>query len=787
MFKILDRYLVREILLPFVLVLIGLTFALEMPPILQTGEKFIEKGVQWQIVAQVLLTLLPQALGVTIPMALLLGILVGFGRVSADREFVALQACGVSVFRILRPLGVLALLCTGATAYVMIVALPNANQRFREITFNVVASQAEGDVKPRVFYDSFPNQVLYVRDTPQTGGWRDVFLADSTHPNETDVYFAKRGRLLIDRSKHTVQLELEDGTQHTTYSLEPDKADVSSFERLVLKMDAEAVFPRMQVIKGDNEKTIAELRATIAANAAHGSPSYAQFFTIQQKFAIPAACLVLAMIGLGLGVTNRKEGKLAGFVLGIAVLFVYYVLLFASRGLALGGRLSPSLAPWIANVLLGVAGIALVLWRAGSGDQPIRISIPTFWRPREAATAHSLNRRTTPRRGVVLVVRIPHIDWPRPRLLDLYVARLYLVVFMLSFAALIGVFYISTFIDLADKLYRGSATPRLLARFFYWQTPQYVFYIIPLSALVAALVTIGLLTKNSELVVMRACGISLYRSAVPVLAFGLLFSGVLFALQELVLADWNEHARRLEGTIRGWPAQTFGASRRWILGRSGDIYHYDFFDPRTNRFVRFTMFRADPAAWRLDGLTYADSVALERRAGADGLPSFTWIAHKGWDREFSTTTRRNAVRTSVEYKPFDERQLSLEPPSYFKSDEPDADRMTYAQLKNYVALLQASGSLNVVPYLVRLQRKIAFPFVSLVMTLLAVPFAVTTGRRGAMYGVGAGLVFALIYWTALSIFGALGGGGWISPLLAAWAPNILFGAAAIYLLLTVRT
>src|SRR5919204_5756640 len=732
MFKILDRYLVREILLPFALVLIGLTFALEMPPILQQGEKLIEKGVQWQIVVQVLLTLLPQALGITIPMSLLLGILVGFGRVSADREFVALQACGVSVFRILRPVGVFALGCTGATAYVMIVALPNANQRFREITFNVVASQAEGDVKPRVFYDAFPNQVLYVRDIPQSGRWRDVFLADSTHPNETDVYFAKRGRLLIDRTKHVVQLVLEDGTQHTTYTAEPDKADVSSFERLLLKMDAEAVFPRLQVIKGDNEKTIAELRATIAENTAHGFPSHAQFFTIQQKFAIPAACLVLAMIGLGLGVTNRKEGKLAGFVLGIGVLFVYYVLLFASRGLALGGRFPPTLAPWMANVLLGVAGVALVMWRAGSGDQPIRIAIPSFWRRRDAAATASTNGRAAARpRGVVLVIRVPHINWPRPRLLDLYVARLYLVVFMVSFAALIGVFYISTFIDLADKLYRGSATPRLVARFFYWQTPQYVYYIIPLSTLVAALVTIGLLTKNSELIVMRACGISLYRSAVPVPLFGLLFSGVLFALQELVLAEWNEHARRLEGTIRGWPAQTFGANRRWILGRNGDIYHYEFFDPRTNYFARFTMFRADPAAWRLDGLTYADSVALERRAGADGLPSYTWVAHKGWDREFTTTTRRDAVRTAVEYSLFTERQLSLEPPSYFKSDEPDADRMTYGQLKNYVAMLQASGSLNVVPYLVRLQRKVAFPFVSLVMTLLAVPFAVTTGRRGA--------------------------------------------------------
>src|SRR5437660_12725639 len=116
MFKILDRYLVREILLPFVLVLIGLTFALEMPPILQQGETLIEKGVQWQIVVQVLLTLLPQALGITIPMSLLLGVLVAFGRLSPHSEFVALQSCGVRACRILRPVGPLALARSGARA-----------------------------------------------------------------------------------------------------------------------------------------------------------------------------------------------------------------------------------------------------------------------------------------------------------------------------------------------------------------------------------------------------------------------------------------------------------------------------------------------------------------------------------------------------------------------------------------------------------------------------------------------------------------------------------------------
>jgi lipopolysaccharide export LptBFGC system permease protein LptF len=112
--------------------------------------------------------------------------------------------------------------------------------------------------------------------------------------------------------------------------------------------------------------------------------------------------------------------------------------------------------------------------------------------------------------------------------------------------------------------------------------------------------------------------------------------------------------------------------------------------------------------------------------------------------------------------------------------------MTYGQLKDYISRLE-TGGFNTTPYLVSLQRKVAFPFVTLVMTLLAVPFAVTTGRRGALYGVGVGIVLAISYWLMLSVFAAVGSGGLLPPVLAAWAPNLLFGAAALYMVLTVRT
>ncbi|HET6958107.1 MAG TPA: LptF/LptG family permease, partial [Vicinamibacterales bacterium] len=139
--QIFDRYVVREVVLPFALSLLLLTFLLIIPPILKDAYPLIAKGVDALVVAKVLVMLLPQALAISIPMAVLLGLLIAFGRLSADREFVAMQSCGVSIYRLLRPLAVVAFAAMAATAYVMIEARPDANQAFREIVFKEVASR----------------------------------------------------------------------------------------------------------------------------------------------------------------------------------------------------------------------------------------------------------------------------------------------------------------------------------------------------------------------------------------------------------------------------------------------------------------------------------------------------------------------------------------------------------------------------------------------------------------------------------------------------------------------
>ena len=112
--------------------------------------------------------------------------------------------------------------------------------------------------------------------------------------------------------------------------------------------------------------------------------------------------------------------------------------------------------------------------------------------------------------------------------------------------------------------------------------------------------------------------------------------------------------------------------------------------------------------------------------------------------------------------------------------------MNVRELDSYVNELRQSG-FDVVQLVVDLHRKISFPFVTLILTLIAVPFAVTMGPRGALYGIGVGIALACSYWVVMSVFGAIGSAGMLAPILAAWAPNLLFGASATYFLLTVRT
>ena len=223
MLRILDRYVIKEVITPFFLALILFTFILQVDPLMDVAKDLIEKGVGGWTILRLLATLMPQALGITIPISLLVGLLIGLGRLSADREAVALQACGVSLIRLLRPVGAVVVVGWAVTSYVMIWSIPAGNKRFQEILHDIVTARLETQIKPRVFFEDFANLTLFARDVPSGGGgWRDVFLADVRDPKRPQILLARRGRLNIDTETQRVDFVLEDGSQHR-----PDADDPS--------------------------------------------------------------------------------------------------------------------------------------------------------------------------------------------------------------------------------------------------------------------------------------------------------------------------------------------------------------------------------------------------------------------------------------------------------------------------------------------------------------------------------------------------------------------------------
>jgi LPS export ABC transporter permease LptF/LPS export ABC transporter permease LptG len=794
--RTLDRYIIRETLLPFVIALLVFTFILLIPYIVELAESMIAKGVPWPMLLTAMATLVPQALGLTIPMSLLISLLVAFGRLSGDREIVVMMACGVSPYRLMRPVAAMALAAWAATSWVMLNAIPDANQRFRELSVKIAQDRAEQEVRPRVFFEDFPNMVLYVRNATGAGaGWEGVLAADTRNPAQPELFVAKRGRMLVDREAQTIQMFLEDGTRHRTNQSDPTFYEVLRFQSTLVSLDPESVFPRIGPAPGDREMTIAQLRERIAEMETKGVSTHNPIMEIHKKFSIPVACFVFALVGLALGVSNRKDGKMASFVLGIGVIFVYYVVMFTAQSMTKGKLMPPWLAMWVPNIVLGLAGAVLLVLRTRSADQPIRITLPPL--PRPEWLMRLFTRATSPgpqgaqpvlsasptasRKGVVLVIRVPQFALPRPRLLDLYVAKLYVRVLGMTAIGMAGLFYIATFIDLSDKVFKGEATMAMVLGYLWWQTPQFLYYILALAVLLSALVTVGLLTKNSELIVMRACGVSLYRMAMPLVAFALAASAVLFGLEERVLATSNRRAEQLKHVIKGGSPQTFDVlNRKWIVGPQGEVFHYIFYNPRDQQLNGLSIFEFDDTRLQLSRRVYASQATFDSTASRTTQQP-VWQAQGGWIRNFSAAKGDVAV-----FQPFNTTSLNIQPPEYFVTEAPEPERMNFGQLRRYIEELRVSGY-HLLEHEVALQRKLAFPFVTLVMTLIAVPFAVTTGRRGAMYGIGIGIVLALVYWTMISVFAAFGAAAVITPTLAAWAPKPLFGAAPAYLPMTGRT
>jgi LPS export ABC transporter permease LptF/LPS export ABC transporter permease LptG len=768
--RILDRYIVREVFRHALLGLAVFTFVFFVPQLVRLMELFVRHSGSGTQILELFLCIFPGVFTFTLPMAVLIGVLLGLGRMSADSEIIALTALGIGRRRILLPVGVLAVSGALVTLSMTVWLGPMAFHKYRSLETDLLASQASFAVQPRVFDERFPKLVLYVNDVSASGTqWHGVFLAEAGGENGSQLTLAENAIVIAEPKEGKLELHLKGGSTHEFSREDPDRYSVTSFGQSDWPLEVNGLVPAQPRELSNSERSLQELLNSHDANWREARVE------LHRRLAFPVACLAFALIAVPLGAQPRRGGRAAGSLIAVIIIASYYLLTVIGAGFARQATLPPSAGIWGANILLAILGLAL-LPRMEQFRGESRWMNPLV---RFRSWARLLRRRKArARAAAIAVVRIPngviepqengvHTSGSFPRLMDIYLLRRFFFHFALLMAAFIFLFETFTFFELLDDIARHRVPFLIVVDYFRYLTPYLVYNLAPLAALVAVLVTLGVMSKNNEIVACKASGISLYRLAVPLLFAGLALAASMIVLDETYLPYANQRQDALRNQIKGRPAQTYAHPQRWIFGNDEKIYNYDLFDPTQNLFGGLSVVELDPATFQMRRRIFAT-----RATWSDSQK--VWVLEGGWVRDFADGTITRYDRFPVTSLP----ELS-EPPSYFNREVRQASQMSWGALRRYIEELRKAG-FDVANLTVQWHVKLAFPLIAPVSMLLAIPFALLVGTRGAVGGVALGVAIGIVYWTAARLLEAMGGVGQLPPFLAAWSTDITFFFLGLY-------
>jgi LPS export ABC transporter permease LptF/LPS export ABC transporter permease LptG len=794
----LDRYIFTEILGPLGLGFLVYTFILLIRFLFQSAEMIIRRGLPVSIVGKLLLMTLPNIVVLTLPMSLLFGTLIAVGRLSSDSELIAMRASGASLLTLYRPVLMLSGVLTILNTLLMVYVLPWGNHALQELRLEIMTQTVSQQVEPRVFYEEWEGKVVYVFEVPPEGKrWKGVFLAESIPSSQNNqITIADWGEVLVDQAGERVVLRLYNATQHKLDLGSPDRYEISRHKRLDLVLDDQFTSEqkaKMSVSKGIRELTLSELRGIERDPSALSEDRNLARVEIHKKFSIPVACLVFGLFALPLGINNRRGGKASGFALSIGILIVYYIMLNNGEEAARFGKIPAWLAMWSPNILLSTLGVFLLIRR--NRDKSLLLTRIDRWvredvwggllrldsirRTRRRELKEERQRREAERpkkepRRTRLVLLLPRPRIVFPNLLDRYVARLFAWVFLLVVVSGVSLFIIFDLSENFDDILKYKAPTGVVLNYYKYLSLQMFYDIAPIVILVTTLLTFSLLARTNEITACKALGMSLYRLALPALASALVVTLFCGYLESSVLPASNEKVARLKDQIHGKEtARTYRrADRQWLFGQGRFIYNYIHYDPQQASLQRLQVFDFDDQH-RLTRRLFAENA---RYIGDDA-----WVFTNGWARSFKGLD-------VTDYKRFKEPKIVRYPetPDYFDSEIRPPEQMRYGELKDYIQELKESGQ-SVPELQVQLEDKIALPVASLIMALVALPFAFRLGRQGALYGIGLSIGLGIVFMAVFAFFTKLGEAGALPPAVAVWSPAAIFALLSSYLFLGVRT
>jgi len=770
--RILTRYILREVT-AHALIGVGIfTFVLFTRDLGHILELVVRASAPLPSVFEIFSFTVPLALTYTLPMSVLVGILIGLSRLAADSEITAMRASGLGVWSFLRILSIFVFAAWLLALVNGLYVAPRSQAALGRLEDKLKGSQVSFEIQPRVFYEGFPKIVLYVQDVKSAQGaavWKGVFMANLNDASNPTITLAKEG-IVVSESPDRLHLHLVDGSEHETDPRDPNHYNVSTFQQTDIPID----LPSTEN-KADESLPASVMDTTALLRKAYNSDAVsARWYSIEfhRRFALPTACLVLALVGIPLGLSSKKSGKSGGFVLTILLVFAYYVVSLIGVSLARQGRVTPWLGAWLADLVFFALAIFL-LTRAEK--RPIELA---SLRRADKANGSLLPAGLSRRRENAFDrasrrVRVFSANFPT--LLDDYVLRDFFVYLGLILSTFIILLLVFTLFELLGDILRNKVPALVVAEYLLNVTPYLLYNAAPLVVLLAVLVTLGLMERSNEITAIKATGTSIYRIVAPVVAAAAVMAVALFLSDQFYLPHTNKRQEALHNQIKGKPPQTYlRPERQWMFGQNHDIYYYQFFDPDRDQFGNISIFQFDKASFIITRRIHA-----ERARWSDNLNR--WEYERGWERSLNGSAIAN-------YREFEVATFAdlPETPAYFKKEVKQYTEMNYEELHSYIRDLQQSG-FDVVRLRMQLHEKLSYPLITLIVAVLGIPFSLSSGKRGAITGVAVGIGVVVFYIVVTRFFEAMGNQSLLPAALAAWSPDLIFVLVGGYLILKVPT
>ncbi len=781
--RILSRAIFREVFTSAALGSLLFIFVLFLRTIERVSALLVKTSAPPQVIARLLLYALPSTVPFALPLGVLVGILIGLSRMSADSEITAMRASGISSKSVARPVLLFASFALVLTALSSLWLTPLSLHLESKVARNFAAAQLTGNIESRIFDEDFPNTVLYV-DNVETGAkqtiWHNVFIADVTPQDE----LAQRGKDRGDGPRIIVAQEAIPHADPVNNRIILDLRNFSSTERdkegKVIKTGASTQFESLQAQKPEElqlNKTVQEMdtgplykRVYERHDLSHEEYVDAAI-EFHQRFALPLACVLLALVGIPLGLSSRKGGKSAAFIMTVLLAFLYYLGFITLIGLARKGSLPVPVAVWTPDAVFAAVGLLLLSRLEIPGDYDI------------AGWVRKAGQELMDKLKVLRFIgngrggenRSKRFGFS-PMIIDGYVLNGFLFYFAVLVIALVALIEVFTFFELLGDMIKNDIGMPTMIDYLWHLAPSLVYQLTPIGTLVASLICFGILTKYNEVTAFKAAGVSVHRLAAPVLIMSFLISGALFAFDHFYLPEANRRQERLRAEIKKKPAATYlRLNRQWIYGQGSRIYNYQSLDPRQGVMSKVNVYELSPKTFAITRQISADRARWEPALN-------TWVFQNGLSDE--TGDRVDS------YKWFHGASASFpeltEPPSWFVKEEKEYKEMNFEELRTYIHELQASG-MNTTPLRVQYYKKFSVPLFALIMALLSIPFAFIAGNRGAMTGVGISFGIAIAYWTIGTVFEQIGDLNQLPAVMAAWSPDLIFSLAGFYFMARMKT